>query len=137
LTVDYCLLNVLGFTCYTVYTAALLFDKTVRQQYAARYPGSPQPTVRGNDFAFALHAVAACTVTYSQFSSRLWGFSDVPEKRAGRVTHGVFCGSIVAVLIIGLIVAASGRNGNPGATDWVALDVVGCIEARVDSASID
>lgn len=123
LTVDYPFLNVLGFSCYTIYTSALLFSTTVRQQYAARHPRAPNSTVRANDFAFALHALILCIITYSQLWSKLWGFTDSPGKRASSVTYGIFWGCIVGVSIVSFLVLWSSQNDHAG-LDWTAIDVV-------------
>jgi len=129
LTVDFPLLNVLGFACYTTYTSTLLFNQSIRKQYAARHPRSPEPTVRVNDFAFALHALVICIVTYSQFWSSLWDFQHLPGKRASRVVQGMFCGSIASLIVVALIVASS-NMGSSLSKDWGALDVVSHSGAR-------
>lgn len=54
LAVDYFAVNVLGFYCYCVSAALFLFSATVRGQYARRHPLSPEPTMRWNDFVFAV-----------------------------------------------------------------------------------
>lgn len=54
LAVDFFLVNVLGFACYTVSAALFLFSPVVRSQYAARHPNAPEPTTRANDLAFAV-----------------------------------------------------------------------------------
>lgn len=123
LTVDFPLLNVLGFTCYTVYTAALLFSPNIREQYARRHPHAPDSTVRPNDFAFALHALILCLITYSQLWSHLWKFEALPGKRATNVTYAIFGGSIAAILVVAVIVLLH-RNNIDSSNDWAALDIV-------------
>lgn len=123
LTVDFPLLNVLGFACYTTYTSALLFNHSIRKEYAIRHPTSPEPTVRLNDFAFALHALIICIVTYTQFWSSLWGFQQLEGKRASRVVQGIFCGSIASLVVVGFIAASSSKN-SAGIKSWSAIDVV-------------
>lgn len=120
---DFPLLNVLGFACYTTSTTSFLFIEPIRQQYAARHPLAPVPTVRFNDFAFAAHALILCIITYSQLWGRLWGFSDIKGKRASRATLGVCWGSIVGTLLIVLVIAI--RN-DPVADpqSWSAIDAV-------------
>ncbi|KAJ4374219.1 hypothetical protein N0V83_002960 [Neocucurbitaria cava] len=63
LAIDFPTLNVLGFICYTVNTAAFLYSPTIREQYADRHPDSPETTVRFNDFLFAAHG-AVYTLGY-------------------------------------------------------------------------
>lgn len=65
LSLDFQLLNMLGFTCYAVYNTALVFNSAVRKQYAALHPGQ-QPAVHANDVFFAVHAAAATALTLVQ-----------------------------------------------------------------------
>lgn len=51
---DFPLLNCFGFSCYSLSTVLFLFSRVIREQYAARHPLSPEPTVRINDLAFGL-----------------------------------------------------------------------------------
>ncbi|KAL9125319.1 MAG: hypothetical protein Q9217_005465 [Psora testacea] len=50
------ILNTLGFTAYTVSTISFYLSAEVRRQYRERHNGE-ENTVRGNDVAFALHAL--------------------------------------------------------------------------------
>lgn len=123
LLVDFPLLNVLGFACYTISTSAFLFNETIRKQYAIRNPSAPIATVRLNDFAFALHALVLCLITYSQLFAKLWGFDDVPGKRASRATQGIFLGSVVSLILVAFIVMSLGQDSkDPRA--WAAIDIV-------------
>lgn len=129
---DFPLLNLFGFTCYTVSTGVFLYSPVVRAQYALRHPLSPVPTVRFNDFAFGVHAWIFCVVVYSQFWPRLWGWEEARDvkRHAGRVTLGILCGSLVGVLVTIFIVLASEGGGSNDGTGWAWLDVV-CIENAV------
>ena len=120
---DFPLLNVLGFASYTFSTTAFLFVGPVRKQYAARHPHAPEPTVRPNDFAFAVHALFLCIITYSQFWSQLWGFESIPGKRASRFAQGVFWGSLTGFAIAVLIVVIK-SSGSPGGQGWATIDIV-------------
>ena len=84
---------------------------------------APAPTVRANDFAFAFHALILCCITYSQLFSRLWRFDEIPGKRASRVTQGIFCGSIVGLVLVGVLVAVLQQDPRE-AQSWAAIDVV-------------
>jgi len=117
------MLNVLGFACYTTSTGAFLFNSTIREQYAIRHPAAPVPTVRGNDFAFAVHALLLCVVVYSQLWHRLWGFEDIPGKRASRTSVGVFWGSILGLSLVALIVVIR-SDGSAESTSWAAIDII-------------
>ncbi|KAJ9614028.1 hypothetical protein H2200_002164 [Cladophialophora chaetospira] len=124
LTIDFPLLNVLGFVCYTISTCCFMFSPTIRAQYAARHPVSPEPTVRFNDVAFGVHAVILVLLTYSQFFSQLWGFKVSSRQRATRPVLGVLWGSIVGVA--GIVAVVSSRSGwrNQDALDWAWIDVL-------------
>ena len=120
---DFPLLNVLGFASYSFSTTAFLFVGSVREQYAARHPHAPEPTVRPNDFAFALHALFICAITYSQFWSALWGFKSIPGKRASRFAQGIFWGSLVGFAIVVLMVVFKSADSLDN-RDWATIDIV-------------
>ncbi|ETI20453.1 hypothetical protein G647_08489 [Cladophialophora carrionii CBS 160.54] len=124
LAIDFPLLNVLGFVCYSISTCSFWFSPTIRQQYAARHPASPEPTVQLNDVAFGVHAVILVTVTYSQFFSRLWRFPNPSRQRATRPVLGILWGSIVGVAgIMAVVVFRSGwKDQDP--LDWAWIDVL-------------
>jgi cystinosin len=65
LSFDFLLLNLLGFTCYTVYNGSLYWNATVRAQYQLEYSGK-LPGVHANDVFFGLHAVAVTALTIAQ-----------------------------------------------------------------------
>ncbi|QIW97225.1 hypothetical protein AMS68_002743 [Peltaster fructicola] len=122
LTPDFPKLNVLGFASYSISVLTLLYSKTVRSEYAARHPLSPEPTVRFNDVAFGLHALLLCIITYSQFWPRLWDWEPKTgtTRRATRVTDGTIAGSALALLIVVFLVTIQyGEHGG-----WVWLDLV-------------
>ncbi|KAL7551989.1 hypothetical protein ACHAWF_015199 [Thalassiosira exigua] len=69
LSVDFCVLNVLGYICYTIYTTSFYFNENVIKEYKERMGGSGdnvEITVQGNDVAFAVHAILMASVTLSQ-----------------------------------------------------------------------
>lgn len=69
LSVDFCVLNVLGYCCYTVFTTSFFWNQHVIDEYKFRFSSdgeSAQITVQGNDVAFALHATVMATVTLTQ-----------------------------------------------------------------------
>lgn len=123
---DFPLLNVFGFSCYTISTGIFLYSPVVRAQYAIRHPLSPEPTVRFNDFAFGVHAWIFCVVVYSQFWPRLWGWEEAKgvKRHAGRLTLGILCGSLLGVAITILVVLSSEGGGSNDGTGWAWLDVV-------------
>ncbi|CAF9910776.1 hypothetical protein IMSHALPRED_009313 [Imshaugia aleurites] len=115
-------LNILGFLCYTTSTLLFYFSSLVKSQYRTRNNGE-ENTVRANDVAFALHALALCLVTWSQFWAPLWGF----EKRNVRVGKGVWgivvgCGVGVA-WVVGMVLR-KGLDGGRDAGSWAWIDCV-------------
>lgn len=120
-------LNVVGFFCYTISTSAFLFSPTILHQYAIRHPQAPEPTVRLNDFAFALHAVIMTIIVYSQFWHRLWRFEGEATKPSATAL-GIIVGSAVGVAIVAFIVwTRGGPDTDP--TAWATIDVVSDIPA--------
>ena len=65
LSVDFCLLNVVGFACYSFYNVAFFWNNNIQLLYKERSGGATN-MVRGNDVAFALHAFALSSFTYGQ-----------------------------------------------------------------------
>lgn len=65
LSLDFQLLNLLGFTAYAVYNCALYWSPVVRAQYRASHAGT-DPAVHANDVFFALHALVLTAVTLAQ-----------------------------------------------------------------------
>jgi len=126
--IDFPTLNILGFAAYTISTAATLWSPTIRAQYAARYPVAPEPTVRFNDFAFALHAIILSIIIYSQFWLKAWGFKVGADQKMSSMAKGIFWGNILGVLFVILMVLAKGKDGGNDASGWAWIDVVRCPE---------
>lgn len=55
LSIDFQMMNLLGFVCYTVYNTALYFSPVVRTQYMAAH--SANIPVGLNDVVFSVHAM--------------------------------------------------------------------------------
>jgi cystinosin len=124
LAIEFPTMNLLGFTTYTISTAAFLWSPTVRAQYASRHPESPESTVRFNDWAFAAHAFVLCAITYSQFFPRIWGLDVGRRQKASRFVLGIVFGSIIAVFLSIILVL---RSNARGVDDWEWIDVV-CLQ---------
>lgn len=97
LALDYFVFNVIGFACYTISCIAFLFSPVVRKEYADRHPDSPEPTVRGNDLAFAAHALAISIITLSQFWAGLWGYERHPAQKMSKPAKAFVAGCFVVV----------------------------------------
>ncbi|POR35035.1 Cystinosin [Tolypocladium paradoxum] len=121
-TVDFPLINALGFAAYFASNVAFYCSPVVRAQYAARNRDLT-PTVQFNDITFALHALVLSLVTASQYLvRRAWGFSPSTGTRPSRFALGLAAGCVLGVLATYLIVAAS-PPADP-AVGWCELDVV-------------
>lgn len=96
----------------------------IRRQYATRHPQSQEPTVRFNDFAFALHAVILSGLTYSQFWPSIWGFQVSRYQKVSKPIAGLFWGAFVAVGTVGCIVLAKSPDQGLEPLGWAWIDVV-------------
>lgn len=65
LNFDFLALNLLGFSCYSIYNFSLMFSREVQQDYHEVHPHSIIP-VEYNDLFFSLHAVVLTFVTIFQ-----------------------------------------------------------------------
>lgn len=122
-TIEFPVVNVLGFLAYFIFNSAFLYSPVIRRQYAARNHGLT-PTVRFNDLAFAAHAVVMSVIVLTQFWKRIWGLKKGPgkERRVSTPILAVIVGSMLAPLIVMLLVASS-ADKNPK-TGWAYIDVV-------------
>jgi cystinosin len=101
LSLDFQVLNWVGFGCYAVYNTALFASQTIRDEYVQRN-GAPPP-VHPNDVLFAVHAVAATSVTLGQ----VWCFRDTfvpppPSVLAARLrlAAGALVGGVLLVVAV-------------------------------------
>ncbi|KAK0396060.1 hypothetical protein QR680_001549 [Steinernema hermaphroditum] len=65
LNFDFLLLNIVGFTCYTIYNVLMYFDSYIQTLYHKEHVDSLNPVLL-NDVVFASHALFACIVTAVQ-----------------------------------------------------------------------
>ncbi|GBF88420.1 hypothetical protein Rsub_01132 [Raphidocelis subcapitata] len=103
LSPDYLLYSLLGFVCYSAYTAALYFSDDVRASYAAIHGGAA-PDVSVADFAFAAHAVAATLAVSAQYA-----WMRVPGQDRG-------VSPIAAAVGVAVAAACAGSAGHISAT---------------------
>jgi cystinosin len=131
-TIDFPIINVLGFLAYFTSNAAFLYSPVIREQYALRNRGLT-PTVEFNDLAFAGHAVILSILTYTQFFPWIWGFDKNGRRGNGAtISKGIMCisiGCITGVVITAIIVGSSPREDVRNG--WAWIDVVGL--TRYDS----
>jgi cystinosin len=125
-TVDFPLINCLGFAAYLVSNTAFYYSPLIRAQYAARYKGLT-PTVQFNDITFAAHGLILSIVTTSQYLfPRAWGFAPSVGNKPSRFILGIFFGCVVGVVVVLFTVLASPeRDSTHGAiSSWVWLDAI-------------
>ncbi|KAH8700652.1 putative L-cystine transporter [Talaromyces proteolyticus] len=124
LAIDFPTINVLGFVCYTVYAAVFLYSPLIQEQYAARNPHSPKPSVRFNDLAFAVHAVILSTLVYTQFYPSIWGFKVAKYQRVSKPIAGLFWGSLIAIALLAWIVVTKSPDGGSDPYSWAWIDLL-------------
>mmetsp|Transcript_3988 Transcript_3988/g.7667 ORF Transcript_3988/g.7667 Transcript_3988/m.7667 type:complete len:449 (-) Transcript_3988:65-1411(-) len=141
LSVDFCLLNVLGFACYTAYTVALYSSPSIRQAYRERQ----QPTnttnttdtgdtetveipVESNDVAFCIHALVLSCVTLAQI---IWYNSNRDSLSARFLLHvRPMTARLLVVLMIWIVVVGPALVLVPNSiASWHWLDYLYSLSA--------
>ncbi len=95
LSLQFCIINLTGFACYSVYNIALYFVPAVQVAYLAAHPAvvtAHDIPVHFTDVLFATHATAATAVTLIQMAVYPSG-----EQRLGPTTYVFFCVSLLIV----------------------------------------
>ncbi|KAG0147629.1 hypothetical protein CROQUDRAFT_670377 [Cronartium quercuum f. sp. fusiforme G11] len=103
LSIDFLVLNIIGFICYSVANLALLFSTSVRTEYAERHDGGT-PNVRFNDLVFSLHALLLSFITWAQ--SR-W-YRREPGQHISAINRYVII--LLAVIIVGATALSFGTE---------------------------
>jgi len=129
LSPDFVALNVLGFACYASFCALLYWDGAVADEFARRTGGASPvgAAVQLNDVAFALHALAAASITAGQCLryDRPWRPLS-PATRAGLAAAVAVVGahllaaraaSDAAGVVAGRARRACGSGGGEGGDD--------------------
>ncbi|KAG9762578.1 hypothetical protein KCU73_g1849, partial [Aureobasidium melanogenum] len=126
ITVDFPLLNILGFTSYFISTTAFVCAPKIRQQYALRHPFAPEPTGGRDtpdswaeiDIIYAFSYVKLI-ITLSKYAPQAW-YNYKIKSTAGWAIDMIwldFIGGIMSLLqlIIDSAMQAdwSGITGNP------------------------
>ena len=104
LSFDFVALNLLGFSCYSAYNCALLWNDSVRATYVGEY-GS-LPGVQLNDVMFGLHAVFATLITLAQMAA--WRDAAEAQQAVSRPAVALLAALLLAVAVAGAL-AATGR----------------------------
>jgi len=106
LSVDFVVLNILGFGFYSIYNILFFSSSEIHDEYHRRHPNSNVgPLVQVNDVFFAVHAAVISIITLSQVYC--WGYERASRQVPSPWTFGIVTGSCLAVGILSCIVAAS------------------------------
>ncbi|CAF1607058.1 unnamed protein product [Adineta ricciae] len=65
LNFDFLALNILGFSCYSIFNVCLYTSHDIQQQYYTKHPHGVLPVLL-NDVVFSVHALIACLITAGQ-----------------------------------------------------------------------
>ncbi|CAD6580291.1 MAG: hypothetical protein CYPHOPRED_001184 [Cyphobasidiales sp. Tagirdzhanova-0007] len=102
LSIDFIYLNVHGFLAYSMYNTGLFVSTSVRQDYRQRN-GGHDPSVRGNDVAFAVHAFVISLLTLGQTF-----FYDRDAKQAISSFSALFIAMTTILAMAGIFSAGFG-----------------------------
>jgi len=101
LSVDYTLLNFLGFGFYFIYNALLYFNPYVQEEYRSQHDGS-NSAVRSNDVMFSGHAFVLTGVTLLQIAI----YYDYPKLDRSDRTLRIIVVICMAIILVGAGVLA-------------------------------
>lgn len=96
LSIDFQILNLIGFASYSVFNCSLYWCHTIKEEYQERY-GHP-PGIHINDVAFSLNALALCCISFMQ----CFLYDDRPWDKVFTITK-MFCvcsGALVSSCLI-------------------------------------
>jgi len=99
LNFDFVCLNLMGFTCYSIFNIGLFFLPVIQQEYREKTPLSNIP-VESNDVFFALHAVTLTAVVIIQILIYDRGGQRVAKWAIAFMTIAVFASGIFAILCV-------------------------------------
>ena len=120
-SVDFATLNVLGFFCYSVYACSFHFSEAIQEDYKAAHHGKTN-LVETNDVVFALHALFASSVQWSQ--AYLCGYNrGEGAQKMTKPGKTFFIASVVSLMIFAILVAAArDKRWDPNASSsfWSA-----------------
>lgn len=113
MSLDFQLLNILGFTCYGLYNVLLYFSTCIRDEYADQHDGL-MPAVHLNDVFFALHAVVLTLITLVQCCIYERG-----DQKLSRATIFSVSGVVIGAVVWAVGIWASVPIYCSGAFHWL------------------
>ncbi|SPP83033.1 cystinosin homolog [Drosophila guanche] len=96
LNFDFVILNIVGFTLYSMFNCGLYFFDSMQQEYESRHPRGLNPVML-NDVVFSLHAMFATIITIVQCC--------IYERAGQRVSWTAY--SLLSVFAVVVVVSAS------------------------------
>ncbi|XP_037955558.1 cystinosin homolog isoform X2 [Teleopsis dalmanni] len=97
LNFDFVILNIVGFTLYSIFNCGLYWIPEIQAEYANRYPRGVNPVML-NDVVFSLHAMAATLITIYQCYAYERGEQRVSKTASGLL--GIF--ALFIIISVGL-----------------------------------
>lgn len=104
LSLDYTVLNLLGFSCYAAFNCAFYYSSTVQKQYMEQHHGN-RNAVELNDVFFSLHATLLIAVSLYQCMIYPRG-----NQRVSKATLTWTSGTILTSVIFGMTIWISGNE---------------------------
>jgi len=119
LSLDFEVLNAVGFCCFSIYAYMFLYDGTLRSEYQDRNGGVAPDKVSLQDLLFGLHAVVLTVITILQVV-----YYDGRKQRMSRGIVLILSAMVGSIIIYLIVVAANyDDDGNHHSgrqwLDWV------------------
>jgi cystinosin len=115
LSLDYQMLNAVGFACYFLFNGMLYFSPDVQQEYAQRHDGNSS-AVMLNDVVFSGHAFILTCITLSQI---VVYYDYPPLDRAGLFLRRLVVSSLLLFLTVAVILAVVILATSERTIDWL------------------
>lgn len=115
LSMDYTMLNLLGFSFYFLFNAMLFWSPHVQEEYRQSYDGHGS-AVRLNDVLFAGHAALVTAVTLLQI---VVYYDYPPLERFERLLRAIVLAFVVAVVLAAAVLALVIWAGHEASLRWL------------------
>lgn len=115
LSLDFQMLNLVGFSFYSVYNILLFYSTQLQQEYEKAYGGSSG--VRVNDIFFSVHAALVTAAGCVQICV-YWDYP--PLARSQRLIRYIVVLFLIVVILIAAVLAVVIFSSNESVLDWLA-----------------